>query len=195
MTQWIGFLPVILVSITSLILLLKQNWRWTILSLSIQYVAIFWMILTVWPTGLAAVKLVTGWMAGALLGSSVDEERNSFKENSLSLQERRFRFALGVFTWIIILAIYPSIQNWLPTPTNLTLGGGILIANGLLQLGLSVHPLRVAIGLLTVFSGFELLYAGIEQSVTVAGFLAVITLGITFIGVFLINISQEKENA
>ena len=48
-----------------------------------------------------------------------------------------------------------------------------LICAGLLNLGLSEHPLRSAASLLTVLQGFELGYLWIEQSLLVLALLAV----------------------
>jgi len=66
------------------------------------------------------------------------------------------------------------------------LAGLWLIAMGGLQLGISTHPLRVILGLLTFLSGFEILYAPLETSSFIAGFLAVLTLGIALVGSFLL---------
>jgi len=69
-------------------------------------------------------------------------------------------------------------------------GGVLLIIMGILQIGMSIRPIRIIFGLLTAFSGFEVIYAGLEQSVLVAGFLVIITLGIALVGVLFI---QQEE--
>ncbi|MAT41939.1 MAG: hypothetical protein CL609_06330 [Anaerolineaceae bacterium] len=190
-TNIIDFAPVILVSIASLLLLLQANWRWSIIALSLQYIAVFWMVLSVWPVGLAAVKLVTGWMAGAVLGASITGEeglRISFKE---IFQELRFRFVLGLLIILFVFLISPRINNLLPIPNPFLIGGGVLIGMGLLQIGLTKEPLRVVLGLLTFLSGFEVYYAFIERSVMVAGFLSIITLGIALMGAYLLNLQNK----
>jgi hypothetical protein len=187
----IDFAPVIFVSIASLLLLLQANWRWSIIALSLQYIAVFWMVLSVWPVGLAAVKLVTGWMAGAVLGASITGEeglRISFKE---IFQELRFRFVLGLLIILFVFLISPRINNLLPIPTPFLIGGGVLIGMGLLQIGLTNEPLRIVLGLLTFLSGFEVYYAFIERSVMVAGFLSIITLGIALMGAYLLNLQNK----
>jgi len=60
----------------------------------------------------------------------------------------------------------------------------------MLELGITVQPLRVTIGLLTVFCGFEILYASIENSILVAALLSVINLGLALVGAYLITADQ-----
>lgn len=183
-------LPVILVAFSSLYLFISKRWRWNVIVLAIQYVAVFWMILQVWTLGLAVVKLISGWMAGAILGSSLQLDHSA--ETSDSLSEKRFKVVLIVIIWIIVYSISPQLQKWLPISDNLILGATILIVTGILQFSISTNPVRVIFGLLTSFSGFEVIYAGIESSIMVAGFLAVITLGIALAGALFIQ-QQEGE--
>jgi hypothetical protein len=72
-------------------------------------------------------------------------------------------------------------------------GGLLLIGMGLLHLGITARVLRVAIGLLTVLSGFEIIYATVEGSVLVAGLLAVINLGLALVGSYLLIASNAQE--
>jgi uncharacterized membrane protein len=68
-----------------------------------------------------------------------------------------------------------------------------LIGMGLFHLGLTAHVLRVAIGLMMVLSGFEILYSAVEGSVLVAALLAVINLGLALVGSYLLIASGSQE--
>ena len=70
-----------------------------------------------------------------------------------------------------------------------------MIGLGLLQIGLTSHPIRVIIGLLTIISGFEILYAVVEQSALVAGLLAGVTMGLALLGVYFLFQSSLDEAA
>jgi hypothetical protein len=76
-----------------------------------------------------------------------------------------------------------------------TAGSLLLIGMGLLHLGITSYILRVVIGLMTVISGFEILYSAVEGSVLVAGLLALINLGLALVGAYLLiaDNSQEEE--
>ena len=62
---------------------------------------------------------------------------------------------------------------------------------GLLLLGSTSNIFRVVIGLLTMLTGFETLYAAVEGSVLVAGLLAVVDLGLALVGAYLIGNSYN----
>lgn len=188
MNSLIDILPVLLAGLASLILFINKKWRWNILAIAVIYVSVFWMVLQVWSTGLAVVKLIAGWMAGAILGSAVKEDSELLVEDTKV--EQRFKLVIVLIIWIFSFSIMQSIKVRLPIPDTLIWGGVLLIIMGILQIGLSVRPIRIIFGLLTAFSGFEVLYAGVEQSVLVAGFLVIITLGIALIGVLFI---QQEE--
>jgi hypothetical protein len=188
-------LPLIVICGASLMLFLNLSWRWNIIALSIQYVGVFWLVLTLWPTGLAAVKLVSGLMSAAVIGSSASEEIINGKTIQFSSKEEiRFKSVLWFVVLLIVLAIIPKITDWLPLTGIIVLASLLLIGIGLLQLGIANEPYRIIFGLLTVLSGFEIIYAGLERSVLVAGVLSIITLGISFIGVFISQIRNEESN-
>jgi uncharacterized membrane protein len=67
-----------------------------------------------------------------------------------------------------------------------TSGSLLLIGMGLLHLGITSYVLRVVIGLMTVLSGFEILYSAVEGSILVAALLAVINLGLALVGAYLL---------
>jgi hypothetical protein len=64
---------------------------------------------------------------------------------------------------------------------------------GLLHLGITGRILRVTIGLMTVLSGFEIIYAAVEGSVLVAALLAVINLGLALVGAYLLIASNSNQ--
>jgi hypothetical protein len=179
---------------STLTLLISRNWRVSILALAVQYLAVFILATMVWPFGLAAVKLVAGWMAGAVLGSSqpapeLVEEPQASRSNDL------FRLFVSLLVWILVFTLTPAIISWLPLPGSLVSGSILLIGMGLIQLGMTTRPLRVLLGLLTTLSGFELLYAAVESSVLVAGLLAVVTLGLGLVGAYLLDTLSPSEEA
>lgn len=190
----LSFLAVIVLVITTLFLLLSQNWRWSIIALAVQYLAVFLLVALVWPPGLAAAKLVAGWMAGAVLGAS--QPAPQLVEDSQSGGPAFiFRLLVAVLVWVLVFTITPTLVALVPLPSNLVMGAMLLIGMGVIHLGVTTRPLRVLLGLLTTLSGFELLYAAVENSVMVAGLLAVVTLGLALVGAYLLDTLTSKEES
>jgi hypothetical protein len=142
--------------------------------------------------GLAVVKLVTGWMAGALIGASQPSEELE-DATFRNIQGTVFRLAVSLVGLILVIAAAQGLAGWIPAVRPILLGGLVLIVNGLLQLGMTTRPLRVILGLFTVLSGFEILYAAVEQSVLVAGLLSVITLGLAILCAYLMAAPEMEE--
>ena len=192
----IAWIAVFLLVVTSVGLLTSREWRWSIAFLACQYFAAFWLVLIHWPLTMSAAKLVTGWMAAAALGmTQINLKSDTAKETSWP-QGRTFRaFAAG----LVLLAVFTSAQRvavWLPDASlPVIIGAMLLIGMGLLHLGMTAHPLRVILGLLTVLSGFETLYSAVENAVLVAGLLAVITLGLALVGSYLLSLNIKDETA
>jgi hypothetical protein len=181
-------------------LLLARDWRWLIVLLSAQYFGMLLLTLQHWPLGMASVKLVAGWMSAAILGmtrSGLPREDRSERE-SLLPRGRLFRlFAAGIVGLIVAGGAPPVDALMADAGFAVTAGSLLLIGMGLLHLGVTDHVLRVTIGLMTVLSGFESLYAAVEGSTLVAALLAVINLGLALVGAYLLIASnaQETESA
>jgi hypothetical protein len=190
------FPAVVLIIFTSITLLIGSDWRLWIAALGIQYVGVFILIGMKWPLELAVVKLVTGWISSAVLGIALIGVRGGFVE------DRRKFLARGLFhvftaslVGLAVISLAPSLEIWLlgATPEQV-IGGSILVGMGLLHLGLTIEPLRIILGLLTIIAGFEILYAAVETSTLVTGLLAIINLGIALVGGYLlIAPSMEVE--
>lgn len=189
-----SLVAVIVLVITTLFLLLNQNWRWSIIALAVQYLAVFALVLSVWPLGLAAVKLVAGWMTGAVLGYS-QPNLELVEDSGTAGTSFIFRFLVSVLVWMLVYTVTPSVVGLLPLPSTLVMGALLLIGMGLVHMGMTTRPLRVLVGLLTILSGFELLYAAVESSVMVAGLLAMVTLGLGLVGAYLLDSMSTGESS
>ncbi len=178
---------------TSIGLLLQRDWRVGLGLLATQYLSIFWLVQTHWPVSMAAGKLVTGWMACAVLGMA--QLSNSYSEESEAAwpQGRLFRlFTAGIIT-AATFGLSVRASNWLGLSLPVAWGSLLLAGMGLLHLGISAQPFRVVLGLLTVLAGFEILYAAVESSTLVAALLSAINLSLALAGAYLVNMSTEES--
>ena len=177
---------------SSLTLLLSQSWRRYVIALSLQYVAVFWLVALKWSVGIAAVKLIVGWMAGAVLGASqpdIDLKYNLTGGASGSL----FRLLSAGMVWALCFSLAPALSTWIPAEMDVLWGGLLLVGMGLLQLGMTTRTIRVVVGLLTMLSGFEVLYSVVETSVLVAGLLTIINLGLALVGAYILAARAAGE--
>jgi hypothetical protein len=201
---------VMLLLITSFALLSKPDWRWSLLALYLQYLGVFILVASAWSTAMAASRLVAGWIAGAVLGMALislppaAQALETGKQAALPSAERSmsqdlmtgrlFRLLAAAFVVLIVLSIFNPIINWTPgLSIGQALGGLILIGMGLLQLGFTARTFHTILGLLTLLSGFQIIYAAVEKSALVAGLLAVVDLGLALVGAYLILSSQMEE--
>ena len=155
------------------LMLVASDWRMRIGGLASLYLIEFIVILQIWPLALGSVKLISGWMGIALLSTSMINSINQEKKPHYT-SEVIFRFLLAVLIWIVILAIAPSINEWIPIPyTNLYIGLS-LMGSGLLFMSLTDDFFEIILGLLSVLAGFDIIYSSLEGSALVTGIFAFI---------------------
>jgi len=193
----VSWTAVVVLLITSTGLLLYRDWRRGIGFLAAQYAGVFWLVLQHWPIGMAAAKLVGGWMATASI--TITLLNLPIIQGPIEkywTQGRAFRLFMVGMAALLATAAAPRVEEILPgTGITVAVGGILLIAMGLLQLGMTTQVLRVILGLLTTLSGFEILYAAMEGSSLVAALLVVVNLGLGLVGAYLLTVSSEEKTA
>jgi hypothetical protein len=181
--------------LTSAGLLISRDWRLELGLLGLQYIGVFWLTNQHWPISMAAIKIVTGWMAIATLGISRLNLKEAEDDSAhFWSQGRLFRlFAAGIIT-VIVATASPRVEEIIPgIGLPVITGGLILMGLGMLHLGMTAQPFRVILGLLTVLSGFEALYAALESSILVAAMLSVVNLGLALVGAYLLIARNSEE--
>lgn len=195
---------IILIIITATILLVSSNWRSSILALAVQYLAMFLLVAQTWPIEKAVVKLLTGWVAGALLGFVLTSEI----EVSLVVDEdvqrekrqwpgsRLFRLFASALLIVSVWSVAGKVIDWLPGMGRAVVFPSLLLmAAGILHIGLTGQPFRTILALLTFLTGFEILYAYVETSVLVTGLLSLINLGLALAGSYLLIVHSQELKA
>ena len=199
MSDSILLIVIVLLTATSLGLLLVRDWRWLVILLSIQYAGMFILVLQHLPLGMASVKVIAGWMGAAILGMTRSNLNITGKEDPTGReslpQGRLFRLIAAIIVGLIVIAAAPLVDSMLADAGVMVSAGGlILIGMGLLHLGVTDEVLRVTIGLMTVLSGFEILYSAVENSILVAALLVVVNLGLALAGSYLIIATNTQES-
>lgn len=186
-----------LVSLISLFILISKDWRLSIIALAVQYIGVALLVGASWPVEIAAVKALTGWMVCAILGVSMFYVPDAWQgPEKTILFGPIFRLLAAAILLLAIASLVIQSEAWLTmVSVPIRWASFTLIGMGLLQLSLTSHPLRVIIGLLTVLSGFEIIYAAVESSSLVTGLLAGVTIGLALAGAYLlIAPTMESES-
>lgn len=188
---------VFLIFITASFLLISWDWRLSITFISIQYVGVFFLVAVSWPIEIAVVKVISGWMAGAVLGLAMTNvPQDEWKDSPLIASNVIFRILAASMAGLFAITAGASMVRLFPeVSTSQAYAGIIMIALGLLHLGLTTKPFRVILGLLTVLGGFEILYAAVESSILIAGLLATVTLGLAAVGAYLLTAPTLEETS
>ena len=190
----LAWIAVGIIVLTSVGLLLTRDWRTGIIMLAVQYLAMFVLTLSHLPLGMASVKVVSGWMAAAILGMTRSDINEPVDEESLWPQGRLFRVFAAIMIGLIVATAATTVNEIMADAgLAVTAGSLLLIGMGLLHLGITSSVLRVTHCLLTVMTGFEILYSAVEQSALVLALLAVINLGLALVGSYLMIASNPRQ--
>lgn len=186
---------VILAFITGSVLLVSWDWRISIGSLAVQYSCVFVLVAISWPVETAAVKLVAGLMASAVLGLALYNLPKDMRHHTrFATPEIVFRVIAALLAGLFAITGGSKLVEWFAEISiEQAYGALLLITLGLIQLGLTQRPLRVVIGLLTVLSGFGIIQAAVESSILITGLLAVITLSLSVVGAYLLTAPILEE--
>ena len=174
---------------TSTAMLINRDWRLSLGALAVQYLAAFWLVTRHLPFVMGSAKLITGWMVVAALGMTRLGLPEAGDENQESFLPRGQWFRIILVSVIVLVAAgaTPRIESAIPgIGWQVIAGSLLLIGVGFVHLGLTSEPLNIILGLLTIVTGFEILYAAIESSILVTGLLAVTNLGLGITGSYLL---------
>jgi hypothetical protein len=180
--EWLAVPAVLILVGTSLTILVDLKLRWSLFALGVQFIAAFWLLGLNLPVTLAAATLVVGLITVALIIAALPPE-----ETEVEAPES-FRFVFRILgaglIWLLVFSLAPYLEQILGVRVEIVWGGLILVGIGLLQLGMTSHLPRVMLGLLTLLSGFHILYSAVEKSALVAGLLTIVNLGLGLVCVY-----------
>lgn len=201
MANLFSWVVVVLILVASGTILVNRDWRVQLGALALQYFAAFWLVTRHLPFAMGSAKLVTGWMVVAALGMTRLSLTATAEEDNETFSPRGQWFPMiliGIVT-LVTLGATPRIESIIPGLGLQVIAGSLLLMGaGLIHLGITADILRVILGLLTLLTGFEIIYAAVESSILVVGLLTVINLGLGLVGSYLLiadassNIVEEE---
>jgi hypothetical protein len=186
----VTWVSVVTVLASASVILVSRDWRVSLGALALQYLAAFWLVSQHLPFAMGSVKLITGWMVVAILGMtrlSLTQTEQS-EPDAFYPRGAAFRLTLMGVVTLSAFGAAPRIEASIPGLGLPVIAGSlILIGAGVVQLGVTSDLLRVSLGLLTLFSGFEVIYAAVESAILVTGLLAAVNLGLGVLGSYLLT--------
>ncbi|MCB2213926.1 hypothetical protein KQH50_00885 [bacterium] len=185
--QIVSILSFLIIAITAMVILVFRDWRAVAAALVLQYLAAFALITRSWPIGMSVVKLIVGWMSTAAIFLTYfrREKTPAYTDTTASFV---FRGLAGLLVILVVFIITPGLQsNVFPQLNLIVLQSGLMLMGlALMQLGTNSDAYLTIVSLLSLISGFEVIYAGLELSTLLTGLLAIVNLGITLVGVYFI---------
>jgi hypothetical protein len=185
------------VLVTAGILIVVQDWRLSLLALAVQYIFVGLLLTRVLVAELAALKAVIGLIICPVLYVTAVRVRWGQPLAAVGRQpawrlptSTAFRLVVALMGGLVSynLATRPGLTLPEVQDPAINLACYALMCLGLLALGLTEEPLKAGMGLLTFMSGFELFYAGLEQSLLVIGFLGLANLLIALSVAYLASV-------
>ena len=191
-------IAVIAAPLVAIVILLVERQMLKVYLLGIQYLMVAWLALAALPPGSALAKLVAGWIAVFILNfGAVRAGSRSTTESSAVGFPRGRVFRIAAVLLVVIGTIGVSFDRWIPIESirSETQQAAMLVgAMGLLGIGLYSSPLYVGISLITVVSGFEIIYSAVEPSLAVIALLALVHLGIALVISYFEIIWAENQS-
>lgn len=194
---------VLLIFFTAALLVIANGWRLAFVLLGAQYLSVAWLMFTLadWP--IAVVKAMTGIVVLMMLvltavplrfgdpaPVTLDEADDpaprpplfEFSTNAPFRIMAVILAALAAFSFANTPAFaFPALE------VNIVTASYLLMALGLLNLGLTEEPMNALMGLLTVLMGFELLYLSVQPALAVVALLAAVHFGLTLSVSYLVT--------
>lgn len=179
------YIAAVAAPLAAIFILLVERRVVKIYALSIQYAMAAWLMTASLPLESAAAKLVAGLISSMIFywGAARSSREQALEGASAGFPRGRvFRViavllvvtgVLGVSfdTWIPVEALDPFVQQ----------AAMLLLVLGILGIGLFINPLQVGISLVTIISGFEIVYSAVEPSLAIVALLALVHLGIALV--------------
>jgi hypothetical protein len=207
-----GMPAIIGLILAAAIIFLTSDWRLSLTALLVQYVLVGLTLTRFVKAEVAIVKILVGVLAVSILYLSarrIQDSRESPEDTSDGLQFLGIQLGwrtgplglpLRILTLIMValaaIHFFDDYRSLLPildsdnpmVSPDIAFVSMWLAAMGLIGLVLSAEPLRVAPAVLTILTAFDLVYAGLEPSLAIVGFVAALTLMAALAFAYLVTI-------
>jgi hypothetical protein len=177
--------------VTAVVIFLTSDWRLSLTALLAQYILIGLNLTRFIEPEVALVKILIGVLVvpilylsarqvqGAREAEGTDEQGPQLLGLRLGWDAGPLGMPLRVLAVLLVILVLVRLYGTLRLPlvsTDVAFGAIWLGSMGMIGLVLGGSPLRVVTAMLTILSGFDLVYASLEPSLAVVGFFGALTL-------------------
>ena len=172
------------------LLVVISDWRAGVVALLVEYAGAALLLTQLVIVEVASVKMIAGLLVVAILTLTA-WQLNFGRPAPLGVAPWQSRleaptalpFRLMAVIMVVVSALYVASQPGLVLPgldqaPALNTASYLLMALGLLNLGLTEEPFGAGMGLLTLLLGFETFYASVEPSLAVVALMAAVELSV-----------------
>lgn len=190
-------LPAIAAPFAAMAILLVERRQSKIIILGLQYAAVAWLVTPPLAVASAVAKLLAGLISSAVLylGAARASAKLTGREGASGFPKGRL-FRVIAILLVVTGTLGVSFERWVNASMGSPAVQGaatLLLALGILGIGLSINPTEVGISLLTLVSGFEIIYSSVEPSLSIVALLASVHVGIALAVSYFEIMNSEVE--
>ena len=199
-----GFPAIVGLFLTALIIFLATDWRLSLAALLVQYVLVGLTLTRTIQSEVVVVKILVGVFVVLILYLTAQRVQGTRESEGVAESGRRSPGVsqgwdagplglplrlLAVLLVVLALTRWFSVGSQPLVSTDVAFAAVWLASMGMLGLILGGGPLRVAPALLSILSGFDLVYSGLELSLAVVGSYGALTL-LTALALAYVTVAQ-----
>jgi hypothetical protein len=172
--------------LTAAIIFVSADWRVALSALLVQYILVGLALVDTVRLEFVLVRILTGLLVTAILYLSAryipigtHEKEDEVGPHIFGLHVGWLAGPLGfplrlMASLLVVLLVVRVFQSYTlaAVPMGLALIAFWMAGMGMLGLVLSGHPLRAAVAVMTFLAGFDLVFAALEPSLALVGFLS-----------------------
>lgn len=185
MDNWINYLTIAILIAALFGLIIADSRRLIVIAFCTVVLILFSNNVQFWTFGFSLSKLLTGVMSILILVLS--PERNVGTNSKVPGTGKIFNVVGFGFCIILVFFTINITSQFLVISHDQVIPALLILLCGFIMLGISQDSFRIIIALLTVITGFEVLYGAVEQSLLINGFLAAVELLVALVGSYLIT--------
>lgn len=163
---------------------ISRAWRWNLAAMAMIYLGSFLLLYARWPLEQAAIKLVGGWMAVAVLGASAQAVAPDSRRQDAGIV---YRFLIVSMIFLVSWSVSDDMGSLVQEISfQSAFVGFALAAIGLVRSGMVQEPIQLLMSIMLAYVGFETIFSYLSTSALMTALLAAVSLGMSLIGAYLV---------